>query len=184
MSLTTYLNETLVLGGGIIIKNWYIIVFNCFSYRNAFPNGVNVSLSQILVFKNSFLSKKLKILCSLDLTILFNLTSMWYKHFERNIWRDFSLPAFKLATAARKSSNGKFTAKIDFLIRHFIVTIADAHIESLKSLHTLFDKNLHHMLVKIHQSRMGWIIQNFEIFDKKCLTILEDLSVLETFVFC
>ena len=32
----------------------------------------------------------------------------------------------ELATVARKSLNGKFTAKIDFLIGH--VTIADAYI--------------------------------------------------------
>ena len=51
-----------------------------------------------------------------------------------------------LATVARKSFNGKFTAKIDFPIRQF-VTIANADIGSLKPLHTLFDKYLDHMLV-------------------------------------
>ena len=43
--------------------------------------------------------------------------------------------------------NGKFTAKIDFPIGYFIgyrvfyITIANADIGSLKSLHTLFDKD-------------------------------------------
>ena len=50
------------------------------------------------------------------------------------------------ARVALKSLNGKFTAKIDFLIEHF--TIADADIGSLKSLHTLFGKYFDHMLVK------------------------------------
>ena len=45
----------------------------------------------------------------------------------RNVWRDLRLPMSALATVARKSFNGKFTAKIDFSIRHY-VTIADADI--------------------------------------------------------
>ena len=38
--------------------------------------------------------------------------------------------------------------------QEFYVTIADTDIGSLKSLHTLFDKYLGHMLVKFEQSRM------------------------------
>ena len=48
----------------------------------------------------------------------------------------------------------------------FYVTIADAAIGSLKSLQTLFDKYLDHMLVKFKQIRMVWTIQNLELFDK------------------
>ena len=44
----------------------------------------------------------------------------------------------------------------------FYVTIADADIGSLKSLHTLFDKYLDHMLMKFEQFEL----QNFEFFDK------------------
>ena len=36
----------------------------------------------------------------------------------------------------------------------FYVTIADADIGSLKSMHTLFDKYLDHMLVEFEQNRM------------------------------
>ena len=43
-----------------------------------------------------------------------------------------------LAKVAGESFNRKFTAKIDFPIGYYI-TIADADIGSLKSLHTLFD---------------------------------------------
>ena len=50
--------------------------------------------------------------------------------------------------------------------------IADADIGSLKSLHTLFDKYLDHMLVKFEQNRMVQSIQNFELFDQKLFTIL------------
>ena len=45
--------------------------------------------------------------------------------------------------------------------------IADADIGSLKSLHTLFDKYLDHMLVKLKQTRMVRTIPNFQLFDKK-----------------
>ena len=40
-------------------------------------------------------------------------------------------------------------------------------IGSLKSLHTLFDKYLDHMLVKFEQNRMVRTVQNFELLDKK-----------------
>ena len=53
------------------------------------------------------------------------------------------------------------------------VTIADADIGSLKSLHTLFDKYLDPMLVKSEQNRIVRTIQNFELFDKKRLTIFD-----------
>ena len=56
-----------------------------------------------------------------------------------------------LPTVAGKSFNRKFTPKTDFPIEvffFFYVTIADTDIGSLKSLHTLFDKYLDHMLVK------------------------------------
>ena len=55
---------------------------------------------------------------------------------------------------AGKSFNGKFTAKIDFPLGYFTLgpTIADADIGSLKSLHTLFDKYLEHMLVKFEKN--------------------------------
>ena len=68
---------------------------------------------------------------------------MWFKHLSNNVWRDFRLSMSALATVARKSFNAKFTAKIDFPLGYFIlplITIADADIGSLKSLHTLFDK--------------------------------------------
>ena len=48
--------------------------------------------------------------------------------------------------------------------RAFYVTIADADIGSQKSLHTLFDKYLVHMLVQFEQNRMVRIIQNFDLF--------------------
>ena len=78
-----------------------------------------------------------------------------------------------LAMVARKRINDKFTAKIDFTDWAFYVTIADADIGILKSLHTLFDKYLDHMLVKFEQNRMVWTIRNFVLFNKKWLTIFD-----------
>ena len=46
------------------------------------------------------------------------------------------------------------------------MTIADADIGSRKSLHTLFDKYLDHMVGKVEQNRMVRIIQNFELLTK------------------
>ena len=60
-----------------------------------------------------------------------------------------------------------------FSDRTFYVTITDADIESLKSLHTLFDKYLDHMLGKFEQNRMIKNVQNFKLLGKKWLTIFE-----------
>ena len=49
----------------------------------------------------------------------------------------------------------------------FYVIITDADLESLKSLRTLFDKYLDHMLMKFEQNRVVRTIQNFELFGKK-----------------
>ena len=71
---------------------------------------------------------------------------------------------------------GKCTAKIDFSIGYLcwaLYHIADADIGSLKSLRTLFDKYLDHVLVKSEQKRMVQSIQNFELFDKKWFTIFD-----------
>ena len=55
----------------------------------------------------------------------------------------------------------------------FYITIADADSGSLKSPHALFDKYLDHMLMKFEQNRIVQAIQNFELFDKKWLTIFD-----------
>ena len=59
-----------------------------------------------------------------------------------------------------------------FSDRVLYITISNADIWSLKSLHALFDKYLDHMLVTFEQSCMVRTIQNFELIDKKWLTIL------------
>ena len=74
---------------------------------------------------------------------------------------------------ARKSFNGKFTAKIDIPIGHFMLPLLIADIGSRKSLHKLFDKYLEHMLVKFEQNRMVRTTQNLVLFDKKWLTIFD-----------
>ena len=71
-----------------------------------------------------------------------NFTSMWYQYFLRNVWRDFRLSMSALTTVIWKSFNGKFTAEIDFLTGYLILPLliaANVYIESLKSLHTLFE---------------------------------------------
>ena len=65
-----------------------------------------------------------------------------------------------------------------FSDRTFYVTITDADIGSLKSLNTLFDKYLDYMLVQFEQNRMVQNIQNFELFRKKWLTILERVDAI------
>ena len=58
----------------------------------------------------------------------------------------------------------KISCSLDHTIL-FYITIADADIGSLKSLHTLFDKYLYlnHMLVEFEQNCVVQTIQNFEL---------------------
>ena len=46
-------------------------------------------------------------------------------------------------------------------------------LEVYKSLHSLFDKYLDHMLVKFEQNRMVRTIKKFVFYDKKWLTIFD-----------
>ena len=48
---------------------------------------------------------------------------MWFKHSVKNVWRDFRHPMSALPMVARKSFNGKFTAKIDFPIGNFMLPL-------------------------------------------------------------
>ena len=52
-------------------------------------------------------------------------------------------------------------------IKLFPASVVNADIGSLKSLPTLFDKYLKHMLVKFEQNRMVQTTRNFELFDKR-----------------
>ena len=62
---------------------------------------------------------------------------------------------------------GKSIFAVNLPLKLFPATVANADIGSLKSLHTLFDKYLDHMLVKFEQNRMVQTTRNFELFDKK-----------------
>ena len=68
---------------------------------------------------------------------------------------------------------GKSIFAVNLTLKLFRATVANADIGSWKSLHTLFDTYLDHMLVKFEQNRMVRNIQNFELFDKKWLTIFD-----------
>ena len=76
----------------------------------------------------------------------------------------------------------KLTFQMGILSYHY----TDTDIGSLKSLHTLFDKYLDHMLVNFEQNHTVWNTENFELFEKKkkgyhfwesVYPILEDVSV-------
>ena len=67
-----------------------------------------------------------------------NFTSMWYKFFLRNVWRYLRLQMSTSATVTRKRfQNYCINWCFD---RVSYVTIADADIGSLKSLHALLNK--------------------------------------------
>ena len=70
----------------------------------------------------------------------------------------------------------KFYHKKWFSDRAFHVTITDADIGSFKSLKTLFDKYLDHMLV-FEENRIVILSKIFDIFIESVAAILEGVSV-------
>ena len=62
---------------------------------------------------------------------------------------------------------GKSIFAVNLPVQLFPATVANADIRSLKSLHTLCDKYLDHMLVEFEQNFTVQHIRNFEFFDKK-----------------
>ena len=113
-----------------------------------------------------FLSKSSTFRVVWTIQLCSNFTGMWYKHFSRNVWRDFRLSMSALASVARKSFNGKFTAKIGFPIGHFMLPLLMLKLEVLSLSIQLFDKYLDHMLVEYEQNRMFRTKQNFVFFTK------------------
>ena len=88
--------------------------------------------------------------------------------YQINLWRDLRLPMSALATAAGKSFNGKFTAKVNFSIGYFLLPllmltseVCSLSIHYLISVWTTCWCNLN----KIVWSKL--YVQNVELFDKK-----------------
>ena len=61
----------------------------------------------------------------------------------------------------------KIIFAVNLPLKLFRTIIANADIESLKSLHTFLTKCLYHMLVEFEQIRIVQTTRNFEVFDKK-----------------
>ena len=59
--------------------------------------------------------------------------------------------------------NSIFAENLPFKL--FRATVANADIESLKSVRTLFDTYLNHKLAKFELNRFARNVQNFELFD-------------------
>ena len=86
------------------------------------------NLLQKLIFRSGILCYHCWWQCS-------NFTSMLYKHFERNVWKDFRLQISALATVARKRFPGEISWRIYcknwFSDLAFYVTIADGKVLTL-----------------------------------------------------
>ena len=139
-----------------------------------------------------FFVKKLKISCSLDHTILFQ----FYEHvvqtfFLRNVWRDFRLSMSALATVTRKSSNSKFTVKIDFPIGHFMLPLLMLILEDQSfSIHYLIGVwttcwwNLNQVVWSKLYKILSFLTKMVNHFWRSVDAIVEDVSVTETIVWC
>ena len=87
---------------------------------------------------------------------------------------------------------GKDIFAVNMPLKLFRATVANADMESLKFLHTLFGTYLDNMLPKFEPHRMIQNVQNFELFTKtdsflnhfcqSAAAILQDVSAAETIV--
>ena len=103
----------------------------CFSYRNVLQNGVNAMSKMVL--KMALLLKSSNFLSFRTVRFGSNFASMWSKCVSNNVRRDFRLLVSVFATVARKTFNGKVTAKNDFPIGHFLLPLLTLTLE-VKSL--------------------------------------------------
>ena len=107
-----------------------LIFKKCFSYRNFFQNGIKVLLKAFFFF-----CQKAKISCSLDNTSFLKFQQHEVQTCLRNVWIDFRLP---MSALAKMSWNDKFTAEVEFLVRHFMLPLLILTLKGLiKSFHTL-----------------------------------------------
>ena len=141
-------------------------------------------------YKKNPVLKKLTISCSLDHKILFKFHYYMVQTFLKECMEWLLISSVSISNGSTKSFNSKFTAKFDLSVRAFYVTIADADIGSLKSLHKFIDISIWTTcwwnLKKIVWSKP---YKNSVLFDKKWSTILtnadailEDVSVTKTII--
>ena len=81
--------------------------------------------------QNGFnISQKSSKFCSFwTVRFALNFASMYSKYVSNNVWSYFRLSVSVFATVARKIFNGKFTAKIDFPIGHFMLPLPTMALE-------------------------------------------------------
>ena len=73
---------------------------------------------------------------------------------------------FSVSNGNLKYPFGKSIFAVNFPLRFFRTTIANANTESLRSLHTLFDTYFDYMLAKFERNRAVRNVQKFVLFDK------------------
>ena len=138
-----------------------------------FQNGVNC-LSKMVIKNPIFfllVVKKLKISCCLDHTILFKFCLSMIQTFFKESMEKLQTSNFSNSNDSTEEFKWQIYCKNDFPIGYLMLPLLMLTLKDLKSLHTLFDKYLDHMLVKFEQT-----IQFFLLFTKKWLTISDKVS--------
>ena len=100
-------------------------------------------------------------------TIWSNFTSMCCKYLPNNVWRSrLQTSKVSVSNSNIKFPIGKPIFVVNLPLKLSRATIANDDTGSLKSLHTLFDTHLDHMLAKFEPNRLVRNVQNFDLFDK------------------
>ena len=106
--------------------------------------------------------KKNKILYGSANTILFKFHQRVVSIMERLLTSNVSIRNGNI-----KYPIGKSIFAVNLSLKLFRAVVANADIESLKSLHTFLKKCLYHILVKFEQNRMVQTTRIFELLNKK-----------------
>ena len=120
-----------------------------------------------------------------------NSTSIWYKHFLRNVWRDFRLPMSALATVARKSFMANLQQKLIFRSGILFYHCWRWHWKSKISPHIIWQVFGPHA-GEIWTKSYGSNHTKFCVYGQKMVNNFwqsverhfEDVSVTETIVWC
>ena len=120
----------------------------CLCHRNVFQNDVNTFSKQF----NHFLPKSSNF--CIFRTILFKFHQYVVQLIIKYFMERLQTSNVSVSNGNIKFPIGKLTFALNLPLKHFHATVANAKTGSLKSLHTLYDTCLNHMLAIFEPMRM------------------------------
>ena len=129
---------------------------NCLCHRKLFQNGVNTFSNMVTIFAK----KSSKMCIFLTIRLCSSLNSMCFKYLSKWCMERLKTSNVSISNGNIKFRVGKSIFAVSLPLKLFLATVANTYIGSLKSLHTLFDTYLDHMLVIFEPNRFVRNVHN------------------------